>query len=37
LAAYGITGDLFNCLADFPHNRIQRVALPNGVSSFKHV
>lgn len=37
LAGYGITGDLFNCLTDFLHNRIQRVVLPNGVSSFKSV
>ena len=34
LAAFGITGDLFLCLTEFLHNRIQRVALPNGVSSF---
>ena len=37
LAAYGITGDLFLCLTKFLHNRIQRVALSNGVSSFKSV
>jgi len=30
-------GDSFNCLADFLYNRTQRLALPNGVSSFKHV
>jgi len=32
LTAYGITGDLLNCLTDFLHNRNRRVALPNGVS-----
>jgi len=37
LTAYGITGDLLNCSTDFFQNRIQRVALPNGVSSFQHV
>jgi Reverse transcriptase (RNA-dependent DNA polymerase) len=37
LTANGITGDLLNCLTDFLHNCIQRVALPNGVSSFQHV
>jgi len=35
--AYGITGDLLNCLTDFLPNRNQRVALPNGVSSFQLV
>jgi len=35
LAAYGIASDLFNFLDDFLHNRTQRVALHNGVSSFE--
>jgi len=37
LDAYGIAGDVFNCLADFLHNCPQQVALPSGVSSFKHI
>jgi len=34
--AYGITGDLLNCLTDFLQNRIQQVALPNCLSSLPH-
>lgn len=37
LTAYGIDGDLFSCITDFLHHRIQRVVLPNGTSSFKSV
>jgi len=37
LTAFGIIGGLLSCLTDFLHNRNQRVALPNGVSSFQHV
>jgi len=37
LPIWNITGDLLYCLTDFLHNRNQRVALPNGVSSFQHV
>jgi len=36
-AYYGIAGDLFNCVTNFLHNLIQRVALLNRVSSFKSI